>query len=162
MPIAKTKHWTIIGGALLGVVIGDALKRAVVDPRHPPGHERLSVGSERDPSAPQSIAATLSRKGDQDPYQEALRRTSHTQRWLWLATQAESASPADMPRLIQFHVMQVLAVFKHTSQLVARFFGQAIVLREHAGKLMQGRGIDFQPFPDKLDQLALNTKYRLR
>ncbi|MCB1096653.1 MAG: hypothetical protein KDN22_13835 [Verrucomicrobiae bacterium] len=90
---------SIAVGTAVGLLLGYGIKTAVWR-----GHEDESTtitAMSRSEASRNSIVLSSQRRPSQMAQErEALERAPQTQRWLWLATQAETASASDMLRLI--------------------------------------------------------------
>jgi len=98
----KRNHWvSLFLGGCLGLLIGFGIKAMVQS------SEAYARGSQEQASS-RTIATlgspaglSLHRERTIDQLSAAIKRSNRAQRWLWLATQAEKALPADMPQLIK-------------------------------------------------------------
>ncbi|HUF60808.1 MAG TPA: hypothetical protein VMN36_01925 [Verrucomicrobiales bacterium] len=88
-------------GASLGLLFGFGIG-SLLDPRHAPETMPLSPAAPP-PSQPGQRKSSFleERNREEQALAEAASRASRTHKWLWLATQAESARADEMPRLVR-------------------------------------------------------------
>ncbi len=89
---------SLLAGAVLGGLLGNGVRLALFDAHESDRKQWVQPDNALD-SHPEGLTLTRNQLQNQAE-REAFARSSQTQRWLWLASQAETASASEMLRLV--------------------------------------------------------------
>ncbi len=90
---------SLLLGGCLGLLLGLGLNQRLLDQRTSPAAPLSSQEASLETTSPKLLLPA--HRGLDDAFRKALQKSTRTQNWLWLATQAETASPEEMPRLVR-------------------------------------------------------------